>query len=60
MLDYSGPNVDLKNPKMKFSKKKDESSAKDKVIFYKDYMADKEKTNFSISNQQGNNFINNN
>ena len=45
---------------MKFSKKKDESNEKDKVVFYKDFMAGKEKTNFSISNHQVNNFTNNN
>ena len=45
---------------MKFPKKKDDSNEEDKVVFHKDYMANKEKSDFSNINQKGNNFSNNN
>ena len=45
---------------MKLSKNKDESIEKDKVVFFKDYMVNKEKSDFSNINQKGNNYSNNN
>ena len=45
---------------MKYSKKKTGQNGKEEVLYYKDYMASKEKTNFSNNDEKGNNNLNNN